>query len=90
MDDDLGGGGGIEVTLSHGGDVVVFQNLWYLLVVLGVQVEHCPDLLRGGGQHVQVVEWSFISEAAKVSITNYFFISFLSTEVYLLARNPDS
>ena len=56
------------------------SHLWYLLVVLAVEVEHGPDLLWRGREHIQVVERPLISEAAEISITNYFFVPFLSTE----------
>ena len=55
--------------------------LWELLVTVGVEVEHGADLLWGGGQHVQVVGRSLISKAAKVSVTDYLFVPFLSTTV---------
>ena len=60
------------------GHVVVSDELRNLPVLVGVEHELCVDLIRGGRQHVQVVEGALVAEAAEVAVAHNFLVALLA------------
>ena len=77
VDDELGRVGDVEVAGGDGGDVEKVQHLSLLIVFPGVEIEDSADLLRRGGEHVQVVEGPLVPEAAQLAIADHLLVSLL-------------
>ena len=70
MDDDLGGGRGVEVRLLDGRHVVVDQVLRFLRVLPREEEQLSSDSLRRCRQHIQVVEGAIVVEATEITVAD--------------------
>ena len=85
MNDDLRWSGDVEVGLLQGRHVVVDQVLRFLRILPGEEKQMSSDGLWRRRQHVQVVEWAVVVEAAEIAVANGLLVAPFPVEIAVVS-----